>query len=87
MILIHNAVRAIYQVRERLPEFPILGMGGVATGEDALQLILAGANAVSIGTATFGNPTAAISIKNRLEELLIERGFSSLSQAVGFAHQ
>jgi len=81
------AVRAIYQVRERLPEFPILGMGGVASGEDALQLILAGANAVSVGTATFGNPTAVISIKNRLEELLIERGFNSLSQAVGYAHR
>ena len=81
------AVRAIYQVRERLPEFPILGMGGVASGEDALQLIMAGANAISIGTASFGNPLAAMNIKTRLQELLIELGFTSLKEAVGIAHK
>jgi dihydroorotate dehydrogenase (NAD+) catalytic subunit len=52
------AVRAIYQVHAALPHVSILGMGGVSNGRDALELILAGASAVSIGTANFGNPTA-----------------------------
>lgn len=81
------AVRAIYQVREALPNLPILGMGGVSSGRDALELIFAGASGVSIGTASFGNPTAIIEIQNQLRELLVQRGFTSLSQAVGYAHR
>ena len=81
------AVRAIYQVREALPQIPILGMGGVASGRDALELILAGASGVSVGTASFGNPTAIISIQKELRDLLAQRGFTSLSQAVGYAHR
>ncbi len=81
------AVRAIYQVREALPNLPILGMGGVSSGRDALELILAGASGVSIGTASFGNPTAIIDIQNQLRDLLTQRGFTSLKQAVGYAHR
>jgi len=81
------AVRAIYQVREALPEVPILGMGGVSSGRDALEMILAGASGVSVGTASFGNPTAAISIQRELTELLAARGFTSLNQAIGYAHR
>jgi dihydroorotate dehydrogenase (NAD+) catalytic subunit len=81
------AVRAIYQVHGALPHIPIVGMGGVASGQDALELVLAGASAISVGTATFGNPTAAISIRNQLRELCIERGFSSFQEVVGYAHR
>jgi dihydroorotate dehydrogenase (NAD+) catalytic subunit len=81
------AVRAIYQVHEALPNVPILGMGGVSSGRDALELILAGASGVSVGTASFGNPTALISIQNELKELLAQRGFTSLKQAIGYAHR
>ncbi len=81
------AVRAIYQVRDAFPQIPILGMGGVASGRDALELILAGASGVSVGTASFGNPTAIISVQNELRELLAQRGFTALSQAVGYAHR
>lgn len=81
------AVRAIFQVHQVLPNTPILGMGGVASGRDALELIYAGASGVSIGTATFGNPTAAIKVKSELEKLLRERGFSSFESAVGAAHE
>jgi dihydroorotate dehydrogenase (NAD+) catalytic subunit len=81
------AVRAIYQVHEALPDVPILGMGGVSTGRDALELILAGASGISVGTASFGNPTALISIQEQLRELLIAKGFTSLKQAVGYAHR
>jgi len=81
------AVRAVYQVHAALPKLPILGMGGIANGRDAFEFILAGARAVSVGTATFGNPTAAISIKNELEAILTEKGFSSVEEAVGYAHR
>jgi dihydroorotate dehydrogenase (NAD+) catalytic subunit len=81
------AVRAIYQVHEALPDLPILGMGGVSSGRDALELILAGASGVSVGTASFGNPTAIISIQDQLRDLLAQRGFTSLKQAVGYAHR
>ena len=70
------AVRAIYQVHAALPQIPILGMGGVASGRDALELIFAGASGVSIGTATFGDPGAPLRIKRELEIALKERGFS-----------
>jgi len=48
---------------------------------------LAGASGVSIGTASFGNPTAIMKIQNELKQLLIDRGFTSLKQAVGYAHR
>lgn len=81
------AVRAIYQVHAALPQIPILGMGGVSNGRDALELILAGASGVSVGTASFGNPTALIQIRDELHALLAARGFPTLSQAVGYAHR
>jgi dihydroorotate dehydrogenase (NAD+) catalytic subunit len=81
------AVRIIYQVHQAFPNTPIVGMGGVASGRDALELILAGASAVSVGTATFGNPKAAFDIKNQLEMLLLEKGFTDFRDAIGFAHR
>jgi dihydroorotate dehydrogenase (NAD+) catalytic subunit len=81
------AVRAIYQVHQAFPKVPIVGMGGVSTGRDAFELVLAGASAISIGTANFGNPIAAINIKQELSELLVEKGFKTFQDAVGFAHR
>jgi dihydroorotate dehydrogenase (NAD+) catalytic subunit len=81
------AVRAIYQVHAAMPQVPILGMGGVASGRDALELILAGASGVSVGTASFGNPHAVIDIQSELRELLITKGFPSLKSAIGYAHR
>ena len=81
------AVRAIYQVRQALPNVSILGMGGVASGKDAFEMILAGASGVSIGTASFGDPSAVFRIQNDLREILIAKGFSSVKEAVGFAHR
>jgi dihydroorotate dehydrogenase (NAD+) catalytic subunit len=81
------AVRAIYQVHAALPKVPILGMGGVASGRDALELIVAGASGVSIGTASFGNPTAIPQIQNELKKLLEEKGFTQLKDAIGYAHR
>ena len=81
------AVRAIYQVHEAMPKVPILGMGGVSNGRDALEMIAAGASGVSIGTASFGNPMALISIAQELKDLLSAKGFASLRDAIGFAHR
>ena len=81
------AVRAIYQVHQAFPNIPIVGMGGVATGRDAFELVLAGASAVSIGTAIFGNPTAALQVKNELADLLTQKGFKDFRDAIGFAHR
>lgn len=81
------AVRAIYQVHQVLPNIPILGMGGVRSGRDALELILAGASGVSVGTATFSNPKAIINVQNELRGLLMNKGFASFREAIGYAHR
>jgi dihydroorotate dehydrogenase (NAD+) catalytic subunit len=81
------AVRCIWQVREALPDVPIIGMGGVQTGRDALELILAGATLVSVGTAIFHDPSACIRIVRELEEELGRRGVDRLADAVGLAHE
>jgi dihydroorotate dehydrogenase (NAD+) catalytic subunit len=81
------AVRCVYQVHAALPEVPILGMGGIRTGLDALEFILAGASAVSVGTVTFHDPSAPARVARELAVALAERGFESLEDAVGFAHR
>ena len=81
------AIRAIYQVREALPNVSILGMGGVTSGKDAFEMILAGASGVSIGTANFGDPSAPYRIQNELRDILVTKGFNSMREAVGYAHR
>ena len=81
------AVRCIYQVHAAMPEVPIIGMGGVLNGNDALELVLAGASAVSVGTSIFHDPSAPVRIAAELQELLALRGFSRFSDAVGHAHR
>jgi dihydroorotate dehydrogenase (NAD+) catalytic subunit len=81
------AVRAIYQVREAFPNVSILGMGGVASGKDAFEMLLAGASGVSVGTASFGDPSAVYRIQQELREILISKGFASVKEAVGYAHR
>jgi dihydroorotate dehydrogenase (NAD+) catalytic subunit len=81
------AVRCIWQVREALPGVPIIGMGGVRTGRDALELILAGASMVSVGTTIFHDPSACARILHELEEELTVRGVDRLADVVGLAHQ
>ena len=81
------AVRCVWQVREALPDVPIIGMGGVLTGRDALELILAGASAVSVGTAVFHDPSACVRILRELEDELARRGSELLADVVGLAHE
>ena len=81
------AVRCVWQVHAALPEVPILGMGGIRSGLDALQFVLAGASAVSVGTAVFHDPSATARVHAELAAALAARGFSSLREAVGYAHR
>jgi dihydroorotate dehydrogenase (NAD+) catalytic subunit len=81
------AVRCVWQVFRALPHLPIIGMGGIRSGLDALQFVLAGASAVSVGTAVFGDPTAPVRVLRELEAALAERGFTSLTEAIGQAHR
>ncbi len=81
------AVRCVWQVRAALPDVPIIGMGGVLTGRDALELILAGAAMVSVGTAIFHDPSACARILRELEEELASRGIERLADIIGLAHE
>jgi dihydroorotate dehydrogenase (NAD+) catalytic subunit len=81
------AVRCVWQVHQALPDVPILGMGGIRTGLDALEFVLAGASAVSVGTTVFGDPSAPVRVLAELREALQARGFERFSDAVGLAHR
>jgi dihydroorotate dehydrogenase subfamily 1 len=81
------AIRSVYQVHAALPQLPIIGVGGIATGLDALEFILAGASAVAVGTTLFHDPSAAARIVRELEDALTARGIGRLADAVGLAHR
>lgn len=71
------AVRMVYQVRQAV-NLPIIGMGGIMTGEDAAEFILAGADAVAVGTAALVDPVAPVRILRELEEYMVMYGFSTI---------
>ncbi|GAB1817375.1 dihydroorotate dehydrogenase [Herbidospora sp. RD11066] len=81
------AVKCVWQVHAAFPGTPVIGMGGVMSGRDALELVLAGACAVGVGTVLFHDPYAGHRVLRELEELLQERGFDRLADAVGLAHR
>lgn len=76
------AVRMVYQAAQAV-NIPIIGMGGVQSTEDALELILAGANAVSVGTANFTNPTATIDIINGIQDYMENNGVEDINELIG----
>ena len=80
------AVRMVYEVAQAV-KIPIIGMGGVETANDALEMILAGASAVSVGTANFGNPTATLDIIEGIERFMIEEGVSDIHELIGAVHE
>ena len=81
------ALRCVWQVHQAVPHLPLLGMGGIMTGQDALRFLLAGASAVSVGTAVFHDPGAPVRILRELDAELDARGFSSVAEAIGYAHK
>jgi len=81
------AVRCVWLVREALPDVPVIGCGGVRTGRDALEFLVAGACLVAVGTVLFHDPSACSRIQRELEEELTARGVDRVSDIVGRAHQ
>ena len=77
------AVRMVWEVSCAVPGLPILGMGGVAKGEDAAQLMLAGASAVAVGTACFADPYAPVKVRDGLAELAAEQGLARVADLTG----
>lgn len=76
------AVRMVYQVANAI-KLPIIGMGGVATTEDALEMIMAGATAVAVGTANFNNPYATSMIIDGIEEYMVKNGIKDIKDLIG----
>ncbi len=76
------AVRMVYQAANAV-KVPIIGMGGIVSAEDAIEMILAGASAVSVGTANFHNPAVTMEIVDGIESYMKKYGFNSISEMVG----
>ena len=76
------AVRMVWQVAKAV-SLPLIGMGGIVTGEDALEFILAGASAVAVGTANFVNPRATLDVIKGIERVMIEQGVAAVSDLIG----
>lgn len=76
------AVRMVYQVANAI-KLPIIGMGGVATTEDALEMIMVGASAVEVGTANFHNPYATVEIIKGIEEYMKKNSISDIHELIG----
>ena len=76
------AVRMVYQVANAV-SLPIIGMGGIATAEDALEFIMAGATAVSVGTANFFNPYCTEEVVSGLEKFLEKQNVSDINELIG----
>ena len=76
------AVRMVYQVAQAV-SLPIIGMGGISCAEDAIEFILAGASAVSVGTANFHNPAVTLEVIDGIEAYMKKNGFNSVKEMVG----
>ena len=76
------AVRMVWEAAQAV-SLPILGMGGVAKGEDAAQLMLAGASAVAVGTALFADPFAPLKVRDGLADIAEKQGLRSVSELTG----
>lgn len=78
------ALRMVYDVA-RAVQVPVIGCGGVSCATDALELIVAGASAVQVGTATLSNPHAALDVLGGIEDYMRERGIQNLTELIGLA--
>jgi dihydroorotate dehydrogenase (NAD+) catalytic subunit len=77
------ALRMVWDVARALPELPIIGIGGIANADDAMEFLVAGASAVQVGTATFYDPTASERLLDGLTGHLEEIGVNSVAEVVG----
>jgi len=81
------AVRAVWDVHAACPDLPIVGVGGVASGVDAVELLLAGASAVQVGTATFADPRAVGRIQDELQDWCRRHDVRRITELIGGAHE
>lgn len=81
------AVRAVFDVHAAWPGLPIVGVGGVADGHDAVELMLAGAHAVQVGTANFADPRASLAVLAGLEDWCARQDVQMVASLVGAAHE
>ena len=79
------AVRMVYEVAQAI-KIPIIGMGGITNAEDAIEMILAGATAVSIGTANFINPLTTLEVIDGIEEYMKRMGVTDINDLIGVVH-
>ena len=79
------AVRAVFECRAALPEVPIVGVGGIGSGVDAAEMVAAGAQAVQVGTATFGDPGAPWTVLDQLRKWCDRTGVVRITELVGRA--
>jgi dihydroorotate dehydrogenase (NAD+) catalytic subunit len=77
------AVRAVHEVHAAWPHVPIIGQGGITSGRDALELILAGASAVAVGTANFLNPRAGVEIADEIGRYMTKHDVGDIAELVG----
>jgi dihydroorotate dehydrogenase (NAD+) catalytic subunit len=77
------AVRAVHEVHTAFPHVPLIGQGGIAKARDALELILAGASAVAVGTANFVDPRASLHIADGIREYMARHEVASVAELVG----
>lgn len=80
------AVRAVHDVHAALPDLPIVGVGGVTDGQTAAALLLAGASAIQVGTATFADPRAPAKVLDGLRRWLTEQGVRDVREVIGAIH-
>ncbi len=80
------AVRAVHDVHQARPDLPIVGVGGIAKASDAVELMLAGASAVQVGTATFADPRAVGQIARDLETWCRTRHIPAITELIGAVH-
>ncbi len=73
----------MHQIRRAHPDLPIIGMGGVRTVDDVVEMLLAGANAVAVGTATFANPLVTLELTEALPRWCAERGVATVAELSG----
>ena len=81
------ALRAVFDVRKAMPHIPIVGVGGIASGNDAIAMMQAGAHAVQVGTASFARPDAAMKVLNEMHAWMRKQGVSRWSEITNAAHR
>ena len=81
------AVRAVYDVHAAMGDLPIIGVGGVVSGEHAIEFMLAGATAVQVGTANFADPRSTANVLAGMERWCRRNGVATIADIVGTAHR